>query len=209
MCVDCGNNSCSGNCNVIPKGLRGPRGYKGDQGDKGEKGDRGITGSQGPEGSSGNNGPQGIPGNSGTMGPTGPQGPPGNPGLPGTNGINGTNGIQGIQGLTGSTGPQGEAGTNGDSVVVEASASIGACGGYNLKTISGLNGTVTQNSPVYNGCDGKSGRGVAVFVRATAPTNAILASDYAGIRGFTAPDYIVDGAYDASHIRPGDIWIKP
>ena len=209
MCENCKDNSCLGNCNVIPKGLRGPRGHTGEKGDVGEKGNTGLTGSQGPQGTPGNNGLPGSIGLNGTMGPIGPQGVPGNPGLPGANGINGTNGTQGIQGLIGVTGAQGNPGTNGDTVIVEPSSGIGSCGGYNLKTVSGTTGAVTLTSPLYNGCNGKAGRGVAVFVRATAPTNAILASDYAGISGFTAPDYIVDGAYDASHIRPGDIWIKP
>ena len=208
MCVDCGNNSCSGNCNVIPKGLRGPRGYKGDQGDKGEKGDRGLTGSQGPAGTPGANGLQGPAGGPGTLGLPGPQGPPGNPGLPGSNGINGTNGLPGAKGDTGDTGPKGDQGDDGSSVTATANSGLGNCGGYDIKTIK-FDGTLLSNSPLYNGCNGKSGRGVAVFVRATAPTNATLAADYAGINGFTAPDYIVVGAYNASQLRPGDIWIKP
>jgi hypothetical protein len=208
MCVDCGNNSCSGNCNVIPKGLRGPRGYKGDTGATGPKGDRGITGSQGPQGSPGIPGMPGTSGGSGTIGPQGPTGPTGPGGLPGANGINGTNGMPGVKGDTGERGEKGETGNDGSSVTSTPNSGLGSCGGYDIKTLK-YDGSLLANNPLYNGCNGKSGRGVATFVQATQPTNAQVASLYAGINGFSAPDYIVSGSYNASNLRAGDIWIKP
>lgn len=200
---------CENGCAPLPKGLRGPRGFQGEKGDQGKKGDRGITGAQGPQGNPGNNGLKGDTGLKGDKGEKGDKGDQGSPGLPGSNGISGTNGIQGIQGVQGEVGPKGEDGLNGNTVQSVYSSAIGDCGGYKLNTLSGDDGTIISSYDVYNGCNGKSGRGVAVFVQATQPTDANVAANYSGINGFTAPDYIVAGSYDASKVRAGDIWIKP
>ena len=120
MCVKCNDASCSGHCNSLPKGLRGPRGYQGEKGDKGDKGDTGLVGPQGPSGAQGIPGTAGGFGLQGVQGPIGAQGSAGSPGLPGANGINGTNGLPGPMGMTGAagangdTGPQGEQGPQGE-----------------------------------------------------------------------------------------------
>lgn len=204
---------CEDECTPIPKGIRGPRGFKGDKGETGPQGPIGIQGAQGPTGAQGN---PGIPGQIGPQGPkgdTGAKGEPGTPGLPGSNGISGTNGLQGASGPQGEKGDKGPNGDNGDSVQMSTAPVSGAapCGGALLKNINGKTGGTMSTITIKNGCDGKSGRGVAVFVRSTPPTDAILASDYAGIHGFTAPDYInqTGPTYNAGVLRAGDIWIKP
>jgi hypothetical protein len=114
MCVKCNDNSCTGHCNSLPKGLRGPRGYQGEKGDKGDTGATGLVGPQGPQGLQGLPGTGGGVGVQGPQGPMGLQGPAGAPGLPGANGINGTNGLPGPIGLTGPTGATGDAGAQGE-----------------------------------------------------------------------------------------------
>jgi hypothetical protein len=114
MCVKCNDNSCTGHCNSLPKGLRGPRGYQGEKGDKGDKGDAGLVGPQGPQGIQGLPGIGGGLGVQGTQGPIGTQGATGANGLPGANGINGTNGLPGPPGLTGPTGATGNQGEKGE-----------------------------------------------------------------------------------------------
>lgn len=115
MCVKCNDNSCTGHCNSLPKGLRGPRGYQGEKGDKGDKGDTGLVGPQGPQGIQGLPGIGGGLGVQGTQGPIGTQGATGAPGLPGANGINGTNGLPGPMGMTGAAGATGDAGAQGEA----------------------------------------------------------------------------------------------
>lgn len=114
MCVKCNDNSCTGHCNSLPKGLRGPRGYQGEKGDKGDKGDTGLIGPQGPQGVQGLAGVNGGFGIQGIQGPIGAQGATGAAGLPGANGINGTNGIDGPPGATGKPGAAGDAGPQGE-----------------------------------------------------------------------------------------------
>jgi len=114
MCVKCNDNSCTGHCHSLPKGLRGPRGYQGEKGDKGDKGDTGLVGPQGPSGAQGIPGIAGGLGLQGVQGPIGAQGPTGSPGLPGANGINGTNGLPGPMGMTGPAGASGDAGPQGE-----------------------------------------------------------------------------------------------
>lgn len=113
MCVKCNDNSCTGHCHSLPKGLRGPRGYQGEKGDKGDKGDTGLVGPQGPSGAQGIPGIAGGLGLQGVQGPIGAQGPAGSPGLPGANGINGTNGLPGPMGMTGPAGATGDTGPQG------------------------------------------------------------------------------------------------
>ena len=113
MCVKCNDNSCTGHCNSLPKGLRGPRRYQGEKGDKGDKGNTGLIGPQGPQGVQGLAGVNGGFGIQGTQGPIGAQGATGAAGLPGANGINGTNGTDGPPGATGKPGAAGDTGPQG------------------------------------------------------------------------------------------------
>ena len=115
MCVKCNDTSCTGHCNSLPKGLRGPRGHQGEKGDKGDKGNTGLVGPQGPQGIQGLAGVNGGFGIQGIQGPIGAQGTTGAAGLPGANGINGTNGLPGPMGMTGAAGATGDAGAQGET----------------------------------------------------------------------------------------------
>ena len=57
---------------------------------------------------------------------------------------------------------------------------------------------------VSQGTTGKDGRGIAVFVQATTPTNTDLQTQYAGVPGFT-----VNNLPGSNVLKAGDIWIEP
>lgn len=111
----------------------------------------------------------------GPEGNTGPQGPIGPAGPAGPAGDRGIQGLQGNPGPTGATGPQGANGSQG-----------------------------IQGFPGSPGVNGYSGRGVAVFLQTTTPTQPDFNSIYGSIEGFGV-NYIGSN----NTIRPGDIWIEP
>jgi len=111
----------------------------------------------------------------GATGPIGPIGPIGPTGLTGPQGIQGFQGATGLTGTTGAAGPQGATGLQG-----------------------------IQGFPGSPGVNGYSGRGVAVFLQTTTPTQPDFDSIYGTIEGFGV-NYIGTN----NTIRPGDIWIEP
>lgn len=218
---DCEKNSL---CSPVPKGIRGPRGFKGDKGDKGEQGERGLPGSQGPSGTKGQKGDQGERGYKGDPGQNGADGAPGPPGPSGASGVAGINGLQGSPGPQGNPGLQGDAGKNGNYVTVVDQANLGCNGGAQIDQRSGIDDSVIQSFQIKNGCNGKDGRGVAVFVGVYnasqnfagggpngEPTDIVFQNIYAGVPGFTT-NFIdttaAGGNYVANKLRAGDIWIK-
>jgi len=219
-------NDCKDSCEELPKGIRGPRGYQGEKGDIGPKGNNGIAGPQGPQGTPGITGLTGAPG-IGLTGPLGPQGYQGPAGTNGGNGTNGTNGLPGAKGETGAKGDDGDAGSAGDYITVTSPAvndPLFKCGGIIVKQHDGTTDGVISSSNIINGCTGKDGRGVAVFIGGVTtqfvgggangePTNAVYQATYSGVHGFTV-NYVdetaqaMPGTYNANTLRPGDIWIK-
>jgi hypothetical protein len=119
----------------------------------------------------------GIQGEEGKEGPQGPQGEVGPQGIQGFQGNPGAQGIQGSQGPQGVAGPAGPAGAQG------LQGDIGPAGN--------------------DGTDGLAGRGIAVFVQNTTPTQPDFDTQYAAVQGFG-----VNSLPGSNTFKPGDVWIE-
>ena len=207
MGKNCEHDECGESC----RGLRGPRGYKGDKGDKGNNGSNGQTGPAGPAGPTGPAGPKGDQGIQGVKGEKGEQGEPGTPGPPGTPGASGADGLAGASGADGTNGTPGDPGKNGNYAGGVYSATLGPenQGGTTITIYDGESGSPLSDYEILNGVDGKSGRGVAVFVQDAKPEDSDLLFQYAQIPGYTVQQVNITGNYQANTLRAGDIWIKP
>jgi len=121
-----------------------------------------------------NNVIEGPEGKSGEQGIQGPEGPQGVQGVQGPPGPQGIEGLQGPQGVPGPTGPAGPQGLQGPA---------------------GPSGT--------DGTNGLVGRGVAVFVQSTTPTQTDFDTNYGAVDGFG-----VNGISGSNTFKPGDLWIE-
>lgn len=196
-------------CGDSERGIRGPRGYKGDKGDKGEPGQNGSVGPSGPAGPAGPAGTKGDTGATGPIGPQGIQGVPGPPGAPGSTGAPGQDGDIGPAGAAGKDGLNGDPGENGNYVSAVADPTLAPNGGIIVSQYSGKDNSKMADFTILNGANGKSGRGVAVFVQPNPPVDNDVTAQYGAVPGFGI-DYInVSGTYEANKLRPGDLWIKP
>jgi hypothetical protein len=119
-------------------------------------------------------GPQGAVGPAGPTGPEGDLGPQGPEGAQGAPGIQGPAGPQGVQGIPGPAGSPGVPGVQGP---------IGPDGN--------------------DGADGLVGRGVAIFVQDTEPTQGDFDAQYGNVDGFG-----VNAIPGSNTFKPGDIWIS-
>lgn len=120
-----------------------------------------------------NGGIQGIEGKVGTQGIQGEIGPTGPQGIQGNPGPQGAQGPQGPQGVVGPTGPAGPQGLQGP---------IGPDGN--------------------DGTDGLVGRGIAVFVQNTTPTQPNFDTLYGAVQGFG-----INGIAGSNTFKPGDLWL--
>jgi hypothetical protein len=198
-------------CNDDIRGQRGPRGYQGEKGIKGDGGSNGSNGPAGPVGPPGPVGPVGPVGPLGTPGDKGEPGDPGPAGPPGTAGNPGTDGNAGAAGSNGADGTPGDAGKDGNYTAGIYDESLGEQqqGGTILTIYNGETNQPESRFEILNGIDGKSGRGVAVFVQGTQPQDSDLVTQYDQIPGFTVQQLNVSGLFQADQLRAGDIWIKP
>jgi hypothetical protein len=119
-------------------------------------------------------------------GPEGPQGEIGEKGDQGPVGPVGPTGPQGVPGLQGIPGPQGPQGI------------IGPAGATGAPGPQGVAGPAGQD-----GDDGLTGRGVAVFVQDTTPTQIDFDTLYGTVDGFG-----VNGLPGSETFKPGDLWIN-
>ncbi|MEY2869889.1 MAG: hypothetical protein RIR01_2391 [Bacteroidota bacterium] len=206
MGKNCEHDECGESC----RGLRGPRGYKGDKGDKGNNGANGATGPAGPQGPEGPQGPKGDKGDQGPKGDKGDKGEPGTVGPPGTPGGPGVDGVAGAAGADGKDGLPGAPGKNGNYTGGVYSPTLGdqKQGGTIITVYNGETTTPISEFQILNGVNGKSGRGVAVFVQQNQPSDGDVITQYADIPGFTVDQVDISGVYQGDILRPGDIWIK-
>jgi len=119
----------------------------------------------------------------GPQGEAGPQGPIGLQGPIGETGPAGPQGVPGVQGIPGPQGPQGIPGPAGPAGAPGPQGPIGPDGN--------------------DGADGLVGRGVAVFVQSSEPTQDEFNNLYGEVDGFG-----VNGIPGSETFKPGDIWIS-